>query len=153
MSAYIAIGANLGRREHSVLAAARAVAETGAAEVCAISSLYETEAVGMREARPFVNAVMEVRALLSPSDLLIRLKTIENDLGRRGGHNRPREIDLDAPESSETLAYFKEVYGASWSYWHEERYQDRAGTEFNARIEARRMFAMKPRPPNGAHHP
>ncbi len=59
-------------------------------------------------------------------------------------HGRAREIDLDAPESADFLAYFQEVYGDSWSYWHEEHYRDREGTAFNAWIEARRLFTLKP---------
>lgn len=59
-------------------------------------------------------------------------------------HGVAREIDLDAPENAEFLAYFKEIYGASWTYWHEEHYKDREGTEFNGWIEPRRMFTMKP---------
>ena len=41
------------------------------------------------------------------------------------------------------LAYFKGVYGSSWDYWHEVRYRDREGSEFNAWIEPRRMFTMR----------
>ena len=58
-------------------------------------------------------------------------------------HGRAREVDLHAPESADVLAYFKEVYGSSWDYWHEERYRDRDGSELNAWIEPRRMFTMK----------
>ena len=60
-------------------------------------------------------------------------------------HGHAREIHLDAPESAHFLAYFKEVYGASWDYWHEERYRDRQGSEFNAWIKPRRMYTLKPR--------
>lgn len=56
---------------------------------------------------------------------------------------RAREVDLDAPESADVLAYFKGVYGSSWEYWHEVRYRDREGSEFNAWIEPRRMFTMR----------
>lgn len=60
-------------------------------------------------------------------------------------HGRAREIDLDAHEHSDVLGYFKEVYGASWDYWHEEHYSDREGSGFNAWIEPRRIYAVKPR--------
>lgn len=95
MDAFLGIGANLGPRERSVLAALRLIEDQGVAVVLRTSSLYETDAVGMGDAPPFVNAVTQVRPLLSPSDMLIRLKAIETGMGRRGGHNDSREIDID----------------------------------------------------------
>jgi nitroimidazol reductase NimA-like FMN-containing flavoprotein (pyridoxamine 5'-phosphate oxidase superfamily) len=57
-------------------------------------------------------------------------------------HGRAREVDLDAAEGAEALAYFREVYGRAWDYWHTEHYKDREGRGWNGWIEARRMFAM-----------
>ncbi len=59
-------------------------------------------------------------------------------------HGHAREIDLDAPENLRFLDYFKEVYGSSWNYWHEEHYRDREGSEFNAWIEPRRIYTLRP---------
>jgi 2-amino-4-hydroxy-6-hydroxymethyldihydropteridine diphosphokinase len=92
--AYLGLGANLGPREASVLLALRWIEERGVATVLAVSALYETEPVGMTAA-PFVNAVARVAPLLSPGDLLQRVKEIEAGMGRRGGHYAPREIDID----------------------------------------------------------
>ena len=94
-SAFLALGANLGEREAAVLEALRRIEASGAARVLRCSSLYETDPVDMEPAPGFVNAVAEVRPLLSPVLLLKRLKTIEKQMGRRGGHNAPREIDID----------------------------------------------------------
>lgn len=91
----MALGSNLGRREHAILHAARRVQELGAGRIRRLSSLYESAAVGMGTAPPFVNAVLELVPLLTPSDLLQRLKAVELELGRTGGHNQSREIDLD----------------------------------------------------------
>ena len=93
--AYVALGSNLARREHAILRAARRVQESGAGRVRRLSSLYESAAVGMGEAPPFLNAVLELVPLLTPADLLQRLKAVELELGRTGGHNQSREIDLD----------------------------------------------------------
>lgn len=93
--AYVGLGANLDRREEAVLVALRHLAADASVEVLDCSSLYETDAVDMGDAAPFINAVVRIRALLSPEDLLNRLKTIEKRMGRRGGHLAPREIDLD----------------------------------------------------------
>jgi 2-amino-4-hydroxy-6-hydroxymethyldihydropteridine diphosphokinase len=43
----------------------------------------------------FINAVVEFESLLCPEDLLKRFKAIEKSAGRSGGHNEPRELDLD----------------------------------------------------------
>jgi 2-amino-4-hydroxy-6-hydroxymethyldihydropteridine diphosphokinase len=93
-TAYLALGSNVGNRERTVLRALRSLARAGLT-VGRCSSLYETDpAEGVGGGR-FINAVVEVRSLLCPGDLLNRLKSIENSLGRTGGHNRPREIDID----------------------------------------------------------
>lgn len=91
---YLALGSNLGARERAVLEAVHRIASAGIA-VTACSSLYESDPAEGAGGGPFVNAVAEVRALLCPGDLLNRLKSIEKSMGRTGGHNRPREIDID----------------------------------------------------------
>lgn len=78
-----------------MLAGLRALETTGAARLRAISSLYESEPDGIAGAPRFINAVAEVEPLLPPVDLLDRLKAIEADMGRTGGHQQSREIDLD----------------------------------------------------------
>jgi 2-amino-4-hydroxy-6-hydroxymethyldihydropteridine diphosphokinase len=93
-TAYLALGSNVGSREQTVLGAVRRLAASGI-RPHALSSLYESEpAEGVGGGR-FINAVVEVRSLLCPEDLLNRLKSIEKSLGRTGGHNLPREIDID----------------------------------------------------------
>lgn len=60
------------------------------------SLVYETEPVGGRKQRPYLNAVVEVETSLSPHDLMQRLLAIEKRLGRvRKKKNAPRVIDLD----------------------------------------------------------
>lgn len=93
--AHIALGANLGRREESVLRAARLLGRDGSVRLLRLSSLYESAAVGIPDAPPFINAVAQVATLVQPLDLLERLQAVEAEMGRRGGHWRSREIDLD----------------------------------------------------------
>lgn len=95
VSAFLSLGASKGAREVAILRAIRAISASGAARVLAVSSLYETAPVGVAFPDFFINAAVQVRPLLSPRDLLNRLKTIEKELGRTGGHNAPREIDVD----------------------------------------------------------
>jgi 2-amino-4-hydroxy-6-hydroxymethyldihydropteridine diphosphokinase len=94
-TAYVALGANLGRREGTILAAARLLQKSGAARLIRVSGLYESDPVGIPGAPRFLNAVAEVAPLHSPADLLQRMQAIEVTLGRRGGHGESREIDLD----------------------------------------------------------
>jgi len=93
--AYLGLGSNLGRREAAVLGALRWLEGTGAARVRRVSSLYESEPDGIDGAPRFVNAVVEVEPLLPAVDLLERMKSIEAGMGRTGGHQQSREIDLD----------------------------------------------------------
>ena len=101
--AYVGLGANLGQREAAVLRAVRELESSGAGRVTRLSSLYETEPVGIAGARRFINAVAEVETLLPPGDLLQRLKAIETGMGRTGGHQQSREIDLDLVSFGEEL--------------------------------------------------
>jgi 2-amino-4-hydroxy-6-hydroxymethyldihydropteridine diphosphokinase len=92
---YASVGANVGDREAAVLGVPRAIEESGAGRCVRISSLYETAPVGCAPMGFFVNAVVEFESLLCPEDLLKRFKAIEKSAGRSGGHNEPRELDLD----------------------------------------------------------
>jgi 2-amino-4-hydroxy-6-hydroxymethyldihydropteridine diphosphokinase len=61
-----------------------------------VSSAYETEPIGFREQRWFVNLVAEFETELFPKQLLRRIQKIELDLGRRRTvKNGPRTIDID----------------------------------------------------------
>jgi 2-amino-4-hydroxy-6-hydroxymethyldihydropteridine diphosphokinase len=93
--AFLGLGANLGDRESAVLEAARALETSGIGRSIRVSSLYETEPVGCAPMNHFVNAVVQFEPLLCPTDLLKRLQTIEKLSGRSGGHNEPRELDID----------------------------------------------------------
>ncbi|MCH7548397.1 MAG: 2-amino-4-hydroxy-6-hydroxymethyldihydropteridine diphosphokinase [Candidatus Krumholzibacteriota bacterium] len=117
---YLGLGSNVGEREGFVLGALRHLEATGAASLVAFSDLYETQAVGMGKAMPFVNAVAEVATLLSPMDLLLRVKVIEREIGRSGGHNLPREIDIDI------VAWGDSVFEMPGLIVPHPRYADRA---------------------------
>ena len=92
---YVSVGSNVGNREAAVLEVPRMIEERGAGRRVRMSSLYETEPVGCAPMDLFINAVVEFESLLCAEDLLKRLKAIETAAGRSGGHNEPRELDLD----------------------------------------------------------
>lgn len=62
----------------------------------AISGFYETEPWGLDAQSAFLNLVVEVATVLSPAELLSRLKETEEMLGRVEAERwGPRLIDLD----------------------------------------------------------
>lgn len=95
VTAYIALGANLGDPVATVRAALQALHTLPHTEVVAASSLYRTapwEASGP----DFINAVAEVRTTLAPLALLHALQALEQQAGReRPYRNAPRTLDLD----------------------------------------------------------
>jgi 2-amino-4-hydroxy-6-hydroxymethyldihydropteridine diphosphokinase len=97
VTAYIALGANLGDRSANLNAAIDALRATDGVEVTKISSFIENPAIGgPADSPPFLNAAAELRTTLSPHELLDRLLEIERSLGRERLEKwGPRVIDLD----------------------------------------------------------
>lgn len=97
MKAYIGLGSNLGEREEMI---ARALGLLGAEDgirVLAVSTIRETDPVGIEDQPRFLNGAAEVETDLPPRELLERLLAIERELGRtrEGPPGGPRTIDLD----------------------------------------------------------
>jgi 2-amino-4-hydroxy-6-hydroxymethyldihydropteridine diphosphokinase len=94
--AYVALGANLGPREITLLRAVDLLAETEGIDMQAVSQLRETEPVGLVEQPPFLNGAVAVETSLPPRELLERLLEVERTLGRvRDVRWGPRLVDLD----------------------------------------------------------
>jgi 2-amino-4-hydroxy-6-hydroxymethyldihydropteridine diphosphokinase len=95
--AYVGLGSNLGDREAYLRAALGALAVEPDIEVVAISSLRDTEPVGLVDQPRFLNGAAALETTLEPRALLERLLAIERRLGRTrsGPHLGPRTIDLD----------------------------------------------------------
>lgn len=95
--AYVALGANLGHPQESLLAALEDLRQTASVDVTAVSSFYRTAPVES-SGPDYVNAVAEVETTLEASELLHVLQRIENAHGRvrpAGVVNAPRTLDLD----------------------------------------------------------
>jgi 2-amino-4-hydroxy-6-hydroxymethyldihydropteridine diphosphokinase len=89
--AYVGVGANLGDREGTIRAALQALPG-----LVAVSSLRETDPVGVVDQPRFLNGVAAVETELSARGLLDALLALERDLGReRRERWGPRTIDLD----------------------------------------------------------
>ena len=63
---YLGLGSNIGNRAENIAAALRELPRPGF-ELRRVSSLYETEPIGLREQAWFVNAVAEFETILFPA--------------------------------------------------------------------------------------
>ena len=95
--AFVGLGANLGDRENTLRAALDVLTGEAGIEVVAVSTLRETEPVGVGEQPPYLNGAAELETTLSARDLLDRLLAVEQRFGRvrSPGEHGPRTLDLD----------------------------------------------------------
>ncbi len=95
--AYVGLGANLGDRERTLREAVAALDSEEGIEVVAVSTLRETEPVGVGEQPLFLNGAAALDATLEASELLERLLAVEQRFGRVriAGEHGPRTLDLD----------------------------------------------------------
>ena len=94
-TAYLGFGSNIGDRERHLETALDRLAASGV-RIVRVSSLYETEPVGLKAQRWFLNLAAEIETDLFPMQLLSRISKIEQALGRvRTVRNGPRTLDID----------------------------------------------------------
>lgn len=95
VTAFIALGANLGEPAQTVRDALTSLDATPGIRVLQASSLYRTAPVDS-SGPDYINAVAEIATTLSAPDLLEALQAIEQGAGReRPYRNAPRTLDLD----------------------------------------------------------
>lgn len=99
VTAYIALGANLGDKASVLMKAVKMMDDAPGLTVRRTSSLSETAPLGGPADQPgYLNGVVEIDTTLAPTELLEALQAIENALGRhRAAEQRwgPRTCDLD----------------------------------------------------------
>jgi len=94
-TAWIGLGANLGDARSALIGAVQRIAALPSTTVARVSSLYGSAPVDAG-GPDYLNAVAEIRTVLSPLELLAALQSIELDAGReRPYRNAPRTLDLD----------------------------------------------------------
>lgn len=95
VSAYIALGGNLGQAKATVRSAMDQIAALPQTRLLARSSLYRSAPIDAT-GPDFINAVMAVDTRLTAPELLSRLQQIETLAGRERPYlNAPRTLDLD----------------------------------------------------------
>lgn len=95
VTAFVALGANLGDAAQALRGALKALSETPGVCVVRASSLYRTAPVDS-SGPDYINAVAEVSTFLTAPALLDALQAIEQQAGReRPYRNAPRTLDLD----------------------------------------------------------
>jgi 2-amino-4-hydroxy-6-hydroxymethyldihydropteridine diphosphokinase len=95
--AYVGLGSNLGDRERMLHAAVDALGAEQGIDVVAVSTLRETEPVGVGEQPLFLNGAVALETALPAGELLDRLLAVERCFGRVRveGEHAPRTLDLD----------------------------------------------------------
>jgi deoxyguanosine kinase len=93
---FLGLGSNLGER-FELLKEAVGMVSDSAGNISVVSSIYETEPVGLDNGGDFLNMVISVDTNLTPSGLLGRIMMIESKLGRIRceTRNSSRTIDID----------------------------------------------------------
>ena len=93
---YLLLGGNLGDRNYYIQKSEQLIVrELGS--IITKSSIYETEPWGFQHKQNFYNRVVVINTLLNPQELLEKIHSIENDLGRERGKKQylSRTVDID----------------------------------------------------------
>ena len=94
----IGLGSNLGNRLVNLRTALNFLFETNRDEnkLIGTSDVFETEPWGVLNQPHFLNVCLIMQCLLPPEDLLVRVKEIEDEMGRTAARRwGERKIDID----------------------------------------------------------
>lgn len=93
---FIGVGSNLGDRSKNIAQALGLLRQNSKFTDIKVSSVYETDPVGMTQQPKFLNCVVQLRTQVCAHDILNILHEIEKKLHRkRTKRFGPRTIDLD----------------------------------------------------------
>ncbi len=91
---YLGLGSNLGNRLQFLTRAMKEIKNI--ARIDSVSSIYETQPVGMESGKMFYNMAVGIETADAPDILLRKIKFIETSLGRDQNKNlQDRQIDID----------------------------------------------------------
>jgi 2-amino-4-hydroxy-6-hydroxymethyldihydropteridine diphosphokinase len=93
---YLSVGANIGDKFENIESLLNLLDQESDITIKAVSSLYESEPIGVSGQPDFINCVIKIETKIQPHDLLAAVKSIEAILGRDpDSHNEPRAMDID----------------------------------------------------------
>ena len=93
-SYYLSLGSNIGQKLSYLKKALNKLNEIGS--IKRKSTIYQSKAWGYKDQPDFFNGMVEYQSKLCPEKLLVKIKEIEHEIGRRNtGRWRQREIDID----------------------------------------------------------
>ncbi|MFU8779845.1 MAG: 2-amino-4-hydroxy-6-hydroxymethyldihydropteridine diphosphokinase [Kiritimatiellia bacterium] len=109
LEAGLSLGSNMGNRIYYLRAAIKAITGTPGTAITAISPVYETEPVGVKEEyrdMPYLNAALILQTTLTAKALSKAIHEIEKNLGRVRTADRfaPRTIDIDILYAGNTVS-------------------------------------------------
>lgn len=94
---YLGLGTNLGNKQENIKQALKLISvECG--RILKISSSYFSKPQGFISNNEFINLVIKIESIKSPTELLFQIEKIERDLGRlvkSNGQFKDRIIDID----------------------------------------------------------
>ena len=93
-SIFLSLGSNIGDKENNLVNAVMSISNF--AKILKISSVYKTEPLLFKEQDEFFNIVIEIDYRATARDLLLKIKDIETQMGRKENFRYgPRLIDID----------------------------------------------------------
>jgi len=96
LTAYIALGSNLGDRQSNISTAIDSLKACNEVSVIAQSEVLETPPLGGMDQPAYLDCIVKIETSLSPDQLFSQMVNIEDSLGRtRKEKWGPRTIDLD----------------------------------------------------------
>lgn len=108
MEVYLSLGSNIGNRRANLKKALRFLGEN--VDIVKVSSVYDTEPVGVGEQPRFLNLICLVGTNMGPKQLLSFIKGIESEMGRDLRlMNAPRIIDIDIIFHGDTIMESQEL--------------------------------------------
>jgi len=90
----LSFGSNQGERESNILRAVKAINDFKKCRLIRLSSLYETEPVGIGYSGTFINSAAVFSTSIKPLELLNLCKKLERDFGRKKSGDRLLDIDI-----------------------------------------------------------
>ena len=96
ITAYLGLGSNLGDRVANINGALVELVRSGRVRLTRVSSVYETDPVGIEDQPLFLNIAAEIETGLAARELLAAVKEAERRTGREETFKwGPRIIDID----------------------------------------------------------